>query len=204
VASRNSRKIYLQNTHYHLYNRGVNKRSLFLDDEDYLVFLNLFKRYLSRKPEVDYKNREYPWLYNDIELLAFCLMPNHFHLLVYQLEEDAIKRLVKNVCGTYTIYFNKKYRRIGPLFQDRFKASMILDEEYLYHISRYIHLNPKNYLEWPYSSMHFYTGQKKAEWLQPHRILELFKDPEDYLLFVKDYEDQKQILDEIKTSLANY
>ncbi|MBA2279092.1 transposase [Candidatus Saccharibacteria bacterium] len=203
MASRNSRKIYLHNTHYHIYNRGVNKRRIFLDEEDYSVFLNLFKRYLSRHPVLDYKKREYPWLYNDLELLAFCLMPNHFHLLVYQLEEDAIRKLLKNVCGTYTIYFNKKYKRVGPLFQDRFKASMITDDAYLHHISRYIHLNPKAYKTWKFSSLPYYLGKQHAEWLQPHRIMELFTDKNDYLKFVKDYEEQKEIFDEIKYGLAD-
>ncbi len=204
MASRNSRKIYLENTHYHVYNRGVNKQAIFLDDEDYAVFLNLFKRYLSRSPQKDAKGREYPWLYNDIELLAFCLMPNHFHLLVYQMEEDSLKQLLKNVCGSYTAYFNKKYQRVGPLFQDRFKAVIINDDMYLHHISRYIHLNPKSYLDWPYSSLSYYLGIRSAEWVHPVRILELFdSNQSEYLKFVKDYEGQKEILDEIKAQLAH-
>jgi len=203
MPSKNSRKIYLEKTHYHIFNRGVNKRKIFLDEEDYAVFLNLFKRYLSRKPEVDAKKREYPWLYNDIELLSFCLMPNHFHLLAYQLEENSIKHLLKNVCGSYTSYFNKKYKRIGPLFQDRFKAKMIDDDAYLHHISRYIHMNPKQYLSWKHSSLPYYLGEQSAEWIQPYRIIELFNDKEDYLTFLKDYEKQKEIMDEIKDSLAD-
>lgn len=203
MASKNTRKIYLEKTHYHVYNRGVNKRRIFLDSEDYSVFLNLLKRYLSRRPQKDVKGREYPWLYNGIELQAFCLMPNHFHLLVYQLEETALMTLIKNVCGSYTSYFNKKYNRVGPLFQDRFKASMITADSYLHHISRYIHLNPKNYRTWKYSSLPFYMGMKTAEWIQPHRILELFNDRGDYMQFVEDYEDQKDVMDELKYELAN-
>ncbi|MDZ7744630.1 MAG: transposase [Candidatus Saccharibacteria bacterium] len=203
MASRNSRKIYIENTHYHVYNRGVDKRKIFLDDEDYSVFLNLLKRYLSREPAKDTKGRQYPWLYNDIELLAFCLMPNHFHLLVYQLEENALKNLIKNVCGSYTSYFNKKHKRVGPLFQDRFKASMITSDEYLHHISRYIHLNPVAYKEWPYSSLPHYLGYKSVEWIQPTRILELFTDAHDYLKFVEDYKEHKDMLTEIEHSLAS-
>lgn len=204
MASRNSRKIYLENTHYHVYNRGVNKRKIFLDDNDYAVFLNLFKRYLSKTPQKDYKKREYPWLYNHIELLCFCLMPNHFHLLVYQMKEDALKNLIKNVCGTYTIYFNKKYKRVGPLFQDRFKAVMVTNDEYLQHITRYIHLNPKEYMHWQYSSLPYYIGAVKADWLQPYRILELFKDNRSYRMFLDDYEGQKDMLESIKNDLADH
>jgi putative transposase len=165
--------------------------------------LNLLKRYLSRKPVKDLKNREYPWLYNDMELLAFCLMPNHFHLLIYQLEENSLKNLIKNVCNSYTTYFNKKYGRVGHLFQDRYKAVMIMDDSYLHHISRYIHMNPKNYLEWNYSSLPYYINEKEAEWLHPQRILELFNDRQDYLTFLKDYEEQKNFLEEMKNNLAD-
>jgi putative transposase len=203
MPSRNSRKIYLTETFYHLYNRGVNKQRIFLDDGDYAVFLNLLKRYLDSRPAKDNKGREYPWLHNDVELLAFCVMPNHFHMLIYLKSEGAVHNLLKNVCGSYTIYFNKKYHRLGPLFQDRFKASMILRDNYLQHISRYIHLNPKNYESWEFSSLSYYLGTKQADWIQPARILELFSSAEDYANFVADYESQKAILDELKQELAD-
>lgn len=204
MASRNTRNLYISHAHYHVFNRGVNKRRIFLDEEDYSVFLNLFKRYLSQNPVSDYKKREYPWLYNDIELLAYCLMPNHFHLLVYPLEEDALKKLLKNICGSYTAYFNKKYERVGPLFQDRLKAKIITDDAYLHHISRYIHMNPKQYMTWKYSSLPYYLGKNIAEWIQPNRIMELFKDNEDYVTFLKDYEEQKEIMEELKGYLAEF
>ncbi len=203
MASRNTRNLYIDHSHYHVFNRGINKRRIFLDDEDYSVFLNLLKRYLSRKPALDYKKREYPWLYNDIELLSYCLMPNHFHLLLYPLEETALTRLLKNVCGSYTKYFNKKYSRVGPLFQDRLKAKLISQDSYLHHISRYIHMNPKNYLTWKYSSLPYYINNQIAEWIHPARILEMFDTKDEYLEFLKDYEDQKVIMDEIKKELAD-
>ncbi|MGH7237130.1 MAG: transposase [Candidatus Saccharimonadales bacterium] len=185
-----------------MYNRGVNKRKIFLDSEDYAVFLSLLKRYLDERPSKDYKGRQYPWLHNDIKLLAFCLMPNHFHFLVYQKDETSVRQLLKNVCGSYTIYFNKKYRRVGPLFQDRFKASMILRDDYLQHISRYIHLNPRYYKDWEFSSLPYYLDKKRASWIDPKPILELFDSPKDYETFTSDYEAQKAILDEIKQELA--
>src|ERR1043166_5683188 len=125
MASRNLEKIYLEESVYHIYNRGINKRRIFLEDVDYAVFLNLLKRYLDKEPTKDRKGREYEWLHNRIELLAFCLMPNHFHLLLYQKDPEAMTRLLRGVCTSYTGYFNKKYKRMGPLFQDRFKASLI-------------------------------------------------------------------------------
>ncbi len=203
VPSRNSRKIYLPETYYHLYNRGLNKQKIFWDDEDYAVFLNLLKRYLDDQPTKDSKGREYPWLCKDVELLAFCLMANHFHLLAYQITEDGVRQLLKNVCGSYTSYFNKKYKRLGPLFQDRFKASMVIHDSYLQHISRYIHLNPKMYKVWQFSSLPYYLGKKYAAWIRPERILKDFQTPEEYEQFVADYTDQKSILEEIKAELAN-
>lgn len=81
---------------------------------------------------------------------------------------------------------------------------MITEDSYLHHITRYIHMNPKNYLEWQYSSLPYFVGSKGAEWLHPDRILELFSDKEDYLTFLKDYEEQREVLDEIKNYLADH
>ena len=203
MPSRNSRKIYLQDAYYHLYNRGLDKQSIFLDADDYAVFLNLLKRYLDKQPAKDNKGRQYPWLHEDVELLAFCLMPNHFHLLVYQLTDDGVRQLLKNICGSYTTYFNKKYKRIGPLFQDRFKASMITRDDYLQHISRYIHLNPKTYKAWEFSSLPYYLGKKQAGWVRPDKILDLFNGRDEYAAFVSDYEAQKAMIDDIKAELAH-
>ncbi|MBP9761862.1 transposase [Candidatus Saccharibacteria bacterium] len=203
MPSKNIEKIYLPDTYYHVYNRGVNKRRIFIDDEDYCVFLNLLKRYLSNEPQYDKKRREYPWLHNDIELLAYCLMPNHFHLLLYQQSEKSMTALLRGVCTAYTGYFNKKYGRVGHLFQDRFKASMITTDGYLQHISRYIHLNPRDYTAWTYSSYPYYLADRSAAWIKPDKIMALFPSKAAYEEFVHDYADYKRSLDEIGSELAN-
>ncbi len=102
------------------------------------------------------------------------------------------------------MYFNKKYKLLGPVFQSRFKASMINRDDYLMHVSRYIHLNPKKYTAWRFSSLPYYYGQQSAEWLQPGKILDLFNSQMEYKSFVEDYEDHKKMLAEIKPELANY
>ncbi|MBI2589320.1 transposase [Candidatus Saccharibacteria bacterium] len=204
MPGRNVNKIYLEESYYHVYGRGHNKGVVFRDDDDYAVFLNLFKRYLSNKPVQDKKGREYPWLQKEVDLLVFCLMPNHFHALIYQRNSDAMTKLFKSVITTYGMYFNKKYKCVGPVFQGRFKASMIDRDNYLMHISRYIHLNPKNYERWAFSSLPFYLGRQKAEWLKPDSILEFFDGRIDYRKFVEDYENHKKMFDEIKEELANY
>lgn len=203
MVSRNRIKQYVNESYYHVYNRGVAKRVIFKDEDDYAVFLNLLKRYLDNTPEKDSSGREYDWLHHEIELLAFCLMPNHYHLLLYAKDASAMTRLLRGVATSYSIYFNKKYERVGPLFQDRFKASWILQDSYLSHVSRYIHLNPKQWRSWEFSSLPYFIGKKSAAWVRPQRIMELFEG-EDYLAFVSDYVSYKKELDELKYVLADY
>src|SRR3989344_5922404 len=146
MPARNSRKQYIPESYYHIYNRGVAKQTIFEDKQDYVVFLSLFKRHLSKEPSVDKYGRSHPHYRNDIELLAFCLMSNHFHFLIYQDKDDrAMTKFVQSLCTAYTMYFNRKRKSVGPLFEGRFKASRITKDQYLQHISRYIHLNPAKY-----------------------------------------------------------
>lgn len=195
MPGRNIRKIFAENSYYHVYNRGINKENVFRDEQDYAVFLNLFKRYLSEEPTKDNKGRAYPWLHNDIELLAFCLMPNHFHALIFQHERTAMTQLFKSIITTYGMYFNKKYKRAGPLFQSNFRAHMITDDAYFQHISRYIHLNPDDYRHWPYSSLPYYLQTQSAPWVNTTTVMNLFDNRNDkYSDFLSDYEDYRRSL----------
>jgi putative transposase len=196
-------KEYAEDTYYHVFNRGVEKRTIFKDDQDYAVFLNLLKRYLSDKPEKDKHGREYPHLNKVVQLNAFCLMPNHFHLLVFQLNPEGMTKLMQGVCTAYTMYFNRKYKRVGPLFQGRFKASRITEDVYLQHITRYIHLNPEDYKGWKYSSLPYYLGEKHAEWIRVDLIMGIFTGVGGYKNFLADYTEYRQILKEIKHELAD-
>lgn len=112
--------------------------------------------------------------------------------------------LLQRVLTSYSIYFNKRYQRVGPLFQDTYKASRINSDEYLLHISRYIHLNPQKWRDWEFSSIDFYLGNKRAEWLDQKPILDLFEDKSDYREFVANYEDYKRSMEEIKSELADH
>lgn len=202
MPARNIVKQYVPHAYYHLYNRGVEKRKIFLDQDDFSVFLALLRRHLDAEPHKDKSGREY--VRYDIELLAFCLMPNHFHLFIHQGEDpEALTKLMRSVATAYTMYFNRKYSRVGHLFQERFKASWITNDAYLQHISRYIHLNPSDYKRYEWSSLPYYLGKRKAEWVRPERILGTFDSVRDYLEFVEDYEGQKSILDELKHELAS-
>lgn len=165
MPSRNVVKNYDTNTYYHVYNRGADKRVIFIDDQDYSTFLSLFKRYLDPYNEDAYRGNCYSSLVDKVEIVAFCLMPNHFHLLLYQIEIDSITCLMRAVCSSYGNYFNKKYKRTGSLFQGIFKAVRIENDGYLQYISRYIHRNPSDYLGWEWSSLRYWLGDKHATWI---------------------------------------
>lgn len=203
MPSRNVVKIDIPHTFYHVYARGHGRHAIYRDGEDYRVFLNLLKRHLGVEPISDHIGRPYAHLRYEVEINCYCLMPNHFHLLIYQISEHAMKRLMHGIMTSYSRYFNKKYNLSGALFETTYKASIVYSEKYLIHISRYIHINPKQWRNYPYSSLPYYLGKNAPEWLQPSRILELFVSINEYAEFVADYEDYKETLDEIKHELAN-
>lgn len=203
MPSRNVLKIDAAESFYHVYARGHSRSDIFLEQEDYGVFLNLFKRYLSNQQQTDKLGMAYPHFYHKIELLCFCLMKNHFHLMFYQQIMGSMPQLMRGVMTSYSVYFNRKYHRSGPLFESRYKASLIYNQAYLEHISRYIHLNPKEWKTYQYSSLPIYMKRQQVEWLAPNKIAELFNGPKDYMVFLEDYQDHKKVLEEIKYELAN-
>lgn len=205
MPAKNSVKQFIENGYYHIYNRGVEKRVIFLDEQDYAVFLSYLKRYLEPPQGSDPKS-----LAEEVNLLAFCLMPNHFHLLAKQITKNGITKLIRAVCTKYVMYFNKKYERVGTLFQGKYKAVMIDTDAYLLHLSRYIHLNPaypgSDPKSYEYSSFSYYLGKRNATWIKPNEILDFFKSAKrigkkDYLSyqsFVEDYpEDSAESLEEL-------
>lgn len=203
MPSRNVLKVDIPDSYYHIYARGASRHEIFREAADYYVFLELFRRYLSPEEIKDSAGIAYTKLHDDIELLCYCLMPNHFHLLAYQINEHAMQRLMRGVMTAYSRYFNKKYDRSGGLFESRYKASRISSDEYLMHITRYIHLNPKQWRNYPYSSLDLYVKANDTDWLREYRIIELYESRASYLEFVEDYEAVKESLAMIKTELAN-
>lgn len=203
MPAKNSVKTYIEGGYYHLYNRGVEKRQIFQDDEDFKTFLFLLKLYLlpsvtskGSDPKTVYYNRKN--LNEQIELLAYCLMPNHFHLLVRQNVRSGITNLMRCVNTNYVMYFNKKYERVGSLFQGKFKAVLVDSEIYLLHLSRYIHLNPvsvgKDFASYNFSSYLDYLGKRSTLWVNSEEILGYFqtanrktlRDYFSYQAFIED------------------
>lgn len=203
MPSRNILKIDVPDSYYHVYARGRGRQAIYHDDEDYRVFLNLFKRHLSVEETIDQYKMPYVHLRENVELLCYCLMTNHFHLLLYQVDEGAMSRLMRGVIISYTRYYNKKYDSSGSLFESTYKASRISHDEYLLHISRYIHLNPAKWRSYSYSSLPFYLRGGQPEWLQLERIIELFPTRQRYMEFVEDYEGYKAMIDTVKQELAD-
>lgn len=203
MPRRNVVKQDVADSFQHVYARGHSKHKIFIDEQDYITFLKLLQRYLSAEEAHDAYGVSYPNFYNKLELLAYCLMPNHFHLLIYQRQPQAMGQFMQSVLTSYSRYFNKKYKRSGSLFESRYKASMIGDESYLEHVSRYIHLNPRHWRDYEYSSLPYYLQRDEVSWIRPKRILELFETPDAYLEFVGNYTEQKKLLDILKQELAN-
>ena len=200
---------------YHVFNRGVEKRDIFLNRRDYKHFLETLGHYyrgaaikLSRKFKQTLKepiSNRAPL----VEILAFCLMPNHFHLLLRQKEEGGISNFMRLVCDSFTRYFNIKNERLGPLFQGAFKAVLVESDEQLLHVSRYIHLNPlianvaKDLNDYLWSSYPAYIGLEPKEWreivpLDNQMILSQFSSNKNYEEFVRDQISYANSIEEIK------
>ena len=205
MPAKNTVKQFTENGYYHIYNRGVEKRDIFLDKQDYAVFLNYLKKYLDPILGSDplWKNKP---LCNEVDLLTFCLMPNHFHLLARQKTINGVTKLMRAVCTNYVMYFNAKYERVGGLFQGKYKAAPVLNDVHLLHLSRYIHLNPHigsdPLVSYPYSSYNHYLGSKSSPWIKPEEILAFFKNTQktslkdllSYQSFVEDYKEDPEIV----------
>jgi putative transposase len=222
MPSKNRVKNYVADGYYHIYNRGVEKRITFLDEKDYVVFLYLLKLYLSQQGEVtpkmfsDIQNvRIKKVFFGEIELHAFCLMPNHFHLLIRQTNSNSITEFMRALITSYVMYFNKKYKRVGTLFQGAYRAVLVTTDPYLLHLSRYIHANPLKFFagsdpaklgDYPYSSYTYYLGKKNANWVKTEFILSLFENSgnshvERRGLCKKFVEDYNYTLDELPDKL---
>ncbi len=204
---------------YHVFNRGVERRPIFTQAFEYRRALDSMNFYRFLEPPIRYskyitldKKRRIQLLKAllsskfQVEILAFCLMPNHFHLLLKQTVDTGISRFISKLCDSYSKYFNIKHDRIGPLFQGPFKAVRIESEEQLIHLSRYIHLNPISSFLIKESALDSYPWSSLPEYLAPlgntisntSIIGNIFKTPSKYQEFVHNHIDYAQKLEQIK------
>lgn len=194
-------KIFAAENYYHVFNRGNGKNDIFFEPQDYGIFLhrlseNLFPEHEIPKTgyplDLKFKRKKLPA--GAFSLICYCLMPNHFHLLVRQNSEVKISELIQKLCTGYSKYFQKKYDHVGHLFQGTFKAIHVDNESYLTWLSAYIHQNPatasivNNLEDYPYSSYLDYIGLRDGKLCDKAPILDKFKSKEDYKKFVLDTE----------------
>ena len=171
--------------YYHFYNRGNNRERIFYERENYLFFLRQVRRYLVPV----------------LEIIAYCLMPTHYHLLVLVKTSEVSENLgglgaskaMMKFAVSYTKAMNKRYNRVGVLFQGPFQARHVDKDSYLVHLSRYFHLNPvmAGLVErpegWEFSSYREYIGLRDGTLPKSEIVLSQFPSPEAYREFVESY-----------------
>ncbi len=182
---------------FHLFNRGVGKMEIFLDNEDFLFFLRRMKEALYPSTIIT-KGRKYiPKMLPEgsFDLLLYCLMPNHFHLAIQQLTDVSISNLILKVCTSYSKYFNKKYNRVGSVWQDQFKAVLVETNEQLLWLAAYIHTNPQkahlvnDLVKYPYSSHLDYLGLRQGMLCRKDLILGQFNSSKDYANSITGFDE---------------
>ncbi len=214
-------KEFAEGEYYHIFNRGVGKMDIFLDDQDYLNFLKRLKIVLNLTPKRvpllgSDSEKGAPFLHlsplpeNSFEIICYCLMPNHFHFIIKQLGDISISDLISKICISYSMYFNKKNDRVGSLYQDQFKAINIATDQYLLWLSAYIHQNPhvaglvKNLADWKWSSYPDYIGARQGTLCKKDVVLERFKNAREYADFVDSGFDIIKNKAELKDLLLDF
>lgn len=199
--NRRDYKEFSKDSIYHIYNRGVNKMDIFKKEYDFRVFLyrlkeNLFPNLKNEKNLSKTERRRKPLPPNSFDLICYCLMPNHFHLLIQQKTDLPITKLISKVCTGYSKYFNKKNKRIGAVFQDQFKSVLIENNEQLLWTSYYIHKNPieadlvRNPEDYIWSSyQEYFNPVNKFNLCNKEIIIEQFNSGGQYLKYFEDKED---------------
>lgn len=215
-----SKSPLLENNIYHIVSRSIAKYQIFNTDDDYLRMVQLLRFYQVSKPLTKYSmffrlrgtqefgfDQYFNFLHKDheklVNIIAYCLMPNHIHLVLKQLKENGISIFMANILNSYSRYFNLLQKRKGPLWESKFKNILVKNDEQLLHLVRYIHTNPYaaklvNKIElWKYSSYveHIKPGNVNLP-LCDTNLLDI--SPENYRKFVNDRKDYQRKLSEIK------
>jgi putative transposase len=206
----------VNNDIYHVFNRGSDKRDIFLQTRDYVRFTRTFYYYqfAGPKPKLSTLSKE---KFNDfnpipnsklVEIYSYCLMPNHFHFLLKQLKTNGISIFMSQLLNSYTKYINTKHKRIGPLFQGAFKTTGTETDGQLMHLSRYIHLNPvvsgivNRPKDYGWSSYREYTDGIKG-FCSTDLVLGLFPSRKKYCEFTEDQIEYGTTLEIIKHQLID-
>ena len=215
------RKPLVNNFIYHIYNRGVAKNDTFIIPGDYEKAIKLIDYYRFSNTPFKYSllknlpDSEQIAILNNLKkqnklrakILSFTLMPNHFHFTLKQMINNGISKFVADFSNSYTRFINVKNDRVGPLFQGKFKSILIKTDEQLIHLSRYHHLNVytdglvydiDGIINYPYSSIQNYLGNKIYDFVDTHDILSLFKNHQSYKKFVLSNRHHQRELSKIR------
>lgn len=215
---KNRNKIFKPETVYHIYNRGIDGREVFSTDDDYEYFKSILELYLlgprrigetrfkEDKPSVIAK-KEKMNLKSEVEMLAYCLMPDHFHFMLKQKTKDGITKFMRRVFTKYVMYYNRKLKRHGPLFENIYRGIEVDGREAQLHLSRFIHLNPvirkvrrfgpvetvtgSNPEDYKHSSYNHYIGLYPVIWVHNESIK---YSHEQYRSFVESYKNEADTL----------
>ena len=170
--------IFSQGNIYHLYNRGAKRQPIFRTIENYLFLMRRMRQYT-----LDFS----------ISVIAYCLMPNHFHFVFRQNTQHSISDCMHRIFNSYSKAFNKRYNLSGTLFEAPFKAKLVDSNEYLAHLCRYVHRNPlearlvDELSEWEHSNYLEWIGKRSGEMVDLEMVNTLFPRPGQYEEFVKFY-----------------
>lgn len=206
---------------YHVFNRSIARQPIFPQKRNYQRALDVINYYVYEKPGLRFSflDRLAPNLKKEflddlkktgkkqVELYAFCLMPNHFHFLLKETQPQGIKKFMSNIQNSYAKYFNTRTERTGALFQAMFKAIRIQTDEQFLHVMRYIHLNPLTSYElkeveeletYPWSSFIDYLGKRNLSIITTQNILRSFSSIAKFKEFIFDQVDYQRTLERIK------
>lgn len=210
--------------YFHIYNKGVDNRNLFKDDQDCEAFLSYLKDYLTAPPDpkelkktFSVKGRTFQGVphqpknfFNKVELIAYNLMPNHFHLVVKEISQGSLVRLTRALSTRYAIYYNKKYQRRGSLFAGPYKSVQITDTPQLLYLTRHLHrevLERSEKSNKNFSSYEEFLGTRKSVWIKPELVLSNFNNLKNkYFGGINDYKDfveKYELKQEEKKSIEN-
>ena len=172
------RNAFSKDRYFHVYNRGANRDPIFFSQENYLYCLRLIKKHA-----ITYQ----------ITLIAYCLMPNHYHFLLRQDGDIPISKFINVLFNAYVQAVNWQRHRSGTLFEGRFKHKLVDRDEYLIHLCRYIHANPvkaglvTRLEEWPYSNYLEWVGERAGKLVDHDFVDTYFPERQKYTEFVMDY-----------------
>jgi REP element-mobilizing transposase RayT len=207
--------IFASGEYYHIYNRGNSKQRIFRNKNDYERFIGLlFACNSSDNFKIDNLNKDQSLLDSIrgkqiVYIGAYCLMPNHFHILLSGVDEGSVSKFMQKVITAYVMYFNKKYQRTGSLFEGKFKAEHVNNDKYLKYLFSYIHLNPVKLIEPKWKEKGIQNNIKVMEYLKGYRYSSYLdylgiKRPENIILNADRFPNYFSSLSDFKNEIFEW